>query len=199
VLAAGAIAAALALSGCSGGDSETGSKNVNSATTSASAAEGSDSSEGSGKSAVEAGVDVNNLPSAIATQTIPGDREVGVDTVKVDLVRLERQGKVVKAVFALTPKMVKPGGSVNMHDGMNGVSPNVRLVDTVNLKLYKTIELADSNGDRLETNTIGSGNFVDGKPFFVWGVVAAPPEDVTKVDVLVFGSLGAPLKDVPLS
>ncbi|KGN31022.1 hypothetical protein N802_05300 [Knoellia sinensis KCTC 19936] len=195
-LVAIALASILGLTACSGGDETDSTTPTDSGSSqSVTTANGGEAAD---NGAAAAGIDINNVPKAIATQTIPADREVGVDTVKVDLLRLERKGKIVEAVFALTPKMTTPGESVNIHGGLNGAEPNVRLIDPVNLKLYKTIELANSNGKQLETNIMTAGDFVEGKPVFVWGAVAAPPEEVSKVDVLVFES-GVPFKDVPLS
>ena len=196
VLVASAIAAALALTGCSGGDSDAESNTNTSGTTASATGGGSESTEAT-TSAAAAGIDASNPPKAIATRTLPANPHEELASVKVDLVQLKRDGQVVKAVFGLTPTFV-PGATqkqTSLFGAMSNTGPDTRLVDPVNLKLYRMLE--EGPGQRLESDLVHT-KLIAGTTTYYWAVLTAPPESVSKVNV-AFGQGVDMLMDIPIS
>lgn len=196
VFFAGAITTALALTGCSGGDSDAGSDTAKSATTSPSADGGSESA-GVETGAAGAGIDAANPPKAIASLTLPAAPEDGVASMKADLVQLKRDGKVVKAVVGLTPTFdsTSTAKQTSLYKAMNGSGPDTQLIDPVNLKLYKMFEAG--LGVRLEADVVNT-QVVAGQTSYYWAVLAAPPESVSKVNV-AFGHGTDMFMGIPIS
>lgn len=126
----------LALTGCSS-DSENGDTGGSSQGTSSNPADTKDDAavEGKDNGAKDAGIDPANPPKAIATLTLPDVTGEGVVTQsKVELVRWQKRGKVLQAVFAITPT-----GTKEKTTAFGAVNWGPTLVDLQNLKQYSAI------------------------------------------------------------
>ncbi|WP_143590294.1 hypothetical protein [Thermoactinospora rubra] len=119
---------------------------------------------------------------------------------KVDVAvhSLTRRGKLVDLVFSLTPRL--PSGvepkerKVSPYDIVGDKSFEVTLIDTVNLKRHMVVK--DSAGKELKPDDVWT-NILVGQQLVMTYTFAAPPENVTSMDVHV--SDWAPFRDVPVS
>ena len=188
------LGAGLVLTACSGGG-EDNAKAQSSATTSAVA--GSPSATGSAdpqrNGSAEAGVGLEALDHPIATVTAKvGMEKDPAATVKVDLLGLKRKDKIVVLTAAVTPttSLTEPQKLFRVL-GSNSWLPS--LIDTVNLKQYSVVR---AGGRTLSSNdlVVQAGS---GQPMFVYAVFAAPPPEVTKVNVL-FSDAIPTFTDVPV-
>lgn len=198
VVAAAALST-LALTACSGGDSD--AKNTSTpqgaSTTSSPAAKSADpNSDALAAEAAKAGVDPANPPkaivSAVAPAVVEGDPKA---TMKIDVLGLKRQGKTVIASYAFT--VTSPAGSDKadwLYDYLGGHGWNPALVDSKNLKLHKVVR---ANDNQVASDYQGA-EFRPGQTFYAYAVFAAPPEDVTTMDVLASDGVPA-FPTVPLS
>ncbi|GGO69529.1 hypothetical protein [Nonomuraea cavernae] len=119
-------------------------------------------------------------------------------TARVDITALKRQGRTVSLNWTITS--VK--GSVNVHNGLGtGVFDYsvaaVSLIDPVNAKRYRVAR----NGSGSEAKCVCSGTqgqfLKDGEASTLYAVFAAPPADITKINIEM-PMLGV-LTDVPIS
>ncbi|MET8861644.1 hypothetical protein ABZW11_01685 [Nonomuraea sp. NPDC004580] len=119
-------------------------------------------------------------------------------TARVDITSLRRQGKTVSLTWTVTAT----DGKVNLHNGM-GRGPldftvsKVSLIDPVNAKRYRVAR--NGTGQDAECVCSGTqGQFLEsGEASTLYAVFAAPPPDVTKVNVEM-PMIGV-LSDVPIS
>ncbi len=139
-------------------------------------------------SAAAAGVDLTDLGDPVATAEIPasveGDPEA---TMTVQLFGLEKQGETVVATFAFT---------VNSEDGsdeqrqlyhyLGNTGWHPYAIDTVNLNKHGVLGGAKTG----QTDYQGS-RFKPGQTFYDYASFAAPPADVTTMDVMMVD--GAPM------
>jgi hypothetical protein len=193
---AGLAAAALLVSGCSGGSDEAGAgstqstKPVSSASGSApSSAGASGSTQPNDGGASAAGIDPANPPKPLGTVTIPAVvKDDPKATLKIDLLGLKRQDKMLIATYAFTVTSTGESKARWLYDylGDQGWSPT--LVDTKNLKLHKPLR-APGGGDIAATSYQGN-KFAPGQVSYAFAVFGAPPEDVREMTVNV--SDGAP-------
>ncbi|XVX20248.1 hypothetical protein ACQP1U_18555 [Actinomycetota bacterium] len=185
-----ALAAAIALTGCSGGDDApaSGSSSAAGQTTSTGGdGSGSESNPASDDaeqkgSAAEAGLDANNLPKPLSSMTIAGDDSTKIASIKVDLVQVERREKLLKVVLGMTPTMEGDAADerVNVYNAFGRSSPKVRVIDGQGLKLYESIEIEP--GRRTESDSVASPMFPDKTTF--WHAFVPYPEGAQKVDIL---------------
>lgn len=143
LLASATVACLLILTGCSGDGAETDSGST-SAQSEKSSADGADTADtaGSGDGAEDgaangakaAGIDLDNPPKAIASMTVPGTPKGDVKDTLVELVRFEERGKVLLAVFRLTPHGTAEDVSANA-----AVQWDPTMVDLTNLKSYDSV------------------------------------------------------------
>ncbi|MEV4562740.1 hypothetical protein AB0K12_03100 [Nonomuraea sp. NPDC049419] len=117
---------------------------------------------------------------------------------RVDITSLRRQGKTVSLTWTVTAT----DGKVNLHNGMGRSAldftvSNVSLIDPVNAKRYRVAR----NGTSEDAECVCSGTqgqFLEsGEASTLYAVFAAPPPDVTKVNVEM-PMIGV-LSDVPIS
>lgn len=186
---------ALTATGCSGSGSEketTGTSAVAPTSPSASTSAGASANPEENGSAA-AGVGLEALANPIATvEAKTGMEQDPEGTVKVDVLGLKRKDKLLVLTAAVTPQnsLAEPQSLFRVL-GSHSWMPT--LVDTVNLKQYSPVR---AGGTSLRTGDLmvkaGSG-----QPMFVYAVFAAPPADVTKINVLFADSIPV-LTDVPV-
>ncbi|NUW30046.1 hypothetical protein HTZ77_01165 [Nonomuraea sp. SMC257] len=117
---------------------------------------------------------------------------------RVDITGLKRQGRTATLTWTVTAL----DGKVNLHNGM-GAGPldmtvsAVSLIDPVNAKRYRVAR----NGTNADSECVCSktqGQFLEnGATSSLYAVFAAPPADVTKINVEM-PMIGV-LTDVPIS
>lgn len=193
-----ALGVALLLAGCSGADQ--GEKTTTSSSSSALASSTSTSNDPEAArradEAAKAGIDPADPPKPIASSTtaavVKGDPKA---TLRIDLLGLKRQGKTVLANFGFT--VSSTGGSEDerwIYDYLGGTSWNPQLVDSTNLKLHKVVR---AGGLSVATAYQGA-KFRPGQTLYAYAVFAAPPENVTTMDVMPSDNVPA-IPGVPLS
>ncbi|MFB4278773.1 MULTISPECIES: hypothetical protein [unclassified Nonomuraea] len=117
---------------------------------------------------------------------------------KVEITALKRQGRTVSLNWTVTAT----DGKVNMHNGMGSAVldftvSGVSLIDPVNAKRYRVAR--NGTGQDAECVCSGTqGQFLEsGEAVTLYAVFAAPPADVTKINVEM-PMIGV-LTDVPIS
>ncbi|WP_327109129.1 hypothetical protein [Nonomuraea glycinis] len=119
-------------------------------------------------------------------------------TARADVTALKRQGKTVTLNWTITVV----DGEVNIHNGMGSATldysvSGVSLIDPVNAKRYRVAR----NGTGSDAQCVCSdtqGNFLKkGQTVTLYALFAAPPADVTKVNIEM-PMIGV-LTDVPIS
>lgn len=137
----------------------------------------------------------NELVASRETKVGSGDQ---YGKARVNITSLKRQGRTVTLNWTVTATE----GKVNLHNGMGtGVLDftvsNVSLIDPVNAKRYRVAR----NGTGEDATCVCSGTqgqFLEpGDASTLYALYAAPPPDVTKVDVEM-PMIGV-INDVPLS
>lgn len=112
---------------------------------------------------------------------------------RVDLLSLQRRGELVVATFAFTPSSVDDTPAALYH-WLGNTLWSPFLVDTVNLRRHDVIE---GQQRRYQSAYLG-GKFASGQTWYAFAAFAAPPPEVTEMDVAVID--GAPVvAGVPLS
>lgn len=180
-LAGSLLVLLLALGGCTAGP---GDDDAPAAQTGASATTEEDASE---QSAREAGVDWTDPPAPIASVTIPGSESGGADAeVKLDLLTVTRRDQVVLVNYAVTPTSASEKQD-NLYGWLGNQRPRPRLVDTKNLKLHEPLGERETT---MQTEALGP-RFSSGQTLYGYAMFAAPPQDVTHVDVAIVDSAPA--------
>ncbi|MEV4171793.1 hypothetical protein [Nonomuraea sp. NPDC049709] len=117
---------------------------------------------------------------------------------KVEITALKRQGRTASLNWTVTAT----DGKVNMHNGMGSAVldftvSGVSLIDPVNAKRYRVAR--NGTGQDAECVCSGTqGQFLEsGEAVTLYAVFAAPPADVTKINVEM-PMIGV-LTDVPIS
>ncbi|WP_433512316.1 hypothetical protein ACQP2T_52630 [Nonomuraea sp. CA-143628] len=144
-------------------------------------------------------------PTAPAQETkVIASREVKVGAggqygkARVDITALKRQGRTISLNWTVTATE----GKVNLHNGMGGGTLDftvsaVSLIDPVNAKRYRVAR----NGTGEDAKCVCSGTqgqFLDsGDASTLYAVFAAPPPDVTKINVEM--PMMGVFTDVPIS
>lgn len=161
---------------------------------------GGEAAEGSGESgdpvvdedAQAAGVDLTDVGEPIASAEVPaaveGDPEA---TMTVSLHGLTRQDETLVAVYSFRVEASEAASTdprwIYHYAGDQGWNPYA--VDTTNFNRHGV--LSDSTGTiRSQTEYQGT-KFRPGQTLYAYAMFAAPPEDVTTMDVLLID--GAPL------
>jgi hypothetical protein len=169
---AGLAASVLLLAGCSssllgGGDRGTAAPAVSSAAPATAPATASGTAASPPSRA-------NPLATIEAPIPLDGDPRA---TVMIDLLGLERQGKLLVLTAAVTPhnSLAK---TQSLYTMFGGHSWHPQLVDVQNLKLYQVV----SAGQPLQTSDLGD-EVASGFTLFVQATFAAPPPDVATINV----------------
>ncbi len=192
---------ALALTGCSGGgdDTPSGSPSAGGSASSSGAPSTSGSAAPSAvpSSAETSGIDPQNPPEPIASATVPAVSPGESDpkaTLTVDLLGLKRQDDLVVATFAFTPSSTDDEADW-LYAWLGGQGWSPYLVDTKNLTRHDVVKSKD--GVSFASDYQGS-KFSSGQTWYAFAAFAAPPTDVTTVDVAAVD--GAPaFTEVPIS
>ncbi|KQX61845.1 hypothetical protein [Angustibacter sp. Root456] len=188
------LSAGLALTACSGTTKdEAKGGNPSPTSTAAGSPSAATSVDPQKNGSAEAGVGLEALDHPIASVTAKtGMQKDPTATVKVDLLGLKRKEKLVVLTAAVTPTTtLSDPQSLFRVLGSNSWRPS--LIDTVNLKQYSVVR---ADGRILLSNdlVVRAGS---GQPMFVYAVFAAPPPEVTKVNVLFSDAIPA-FSDVPI-
>lgn len=190
-----AVAVALALTACSSEEKEgPGDQGASSPAASASPSPtGSASADPEENGSAAAGVGLEALANPVATvEAKTGMEDDPEGTVKVDILGLKRKDKLLILTAAVTPK-TSLAERQNLFEVLGDRSWFPTLVDTANLKQYSVVR---SGGSRLSSGDL-SVEAASGQPMFVYAAFAAPPADVTSINVLFADSIPV-LTDVPI-
>jgi hypothetical protein len=186
VLAAGLAAALVGVAGCSGslvgggaGGTDPAAPKTGATVAAAPAAPG-----------VDAEAFRNPLASVEVPMPLDGDQAAKV---KVDLLGLKRQGKVLNLTAAITPTTTL-SEDFNLYELVGKTTWKPRLVDVENLKLYSVV--ANSSGGTLQSESIGD-RVPAGAPLLVYAIFAAPPGNVSAINVQVADQIPA-FENVPI-
>ena len=139
-------------------------------------------SDPSKNGANELGIDAPDLSKTIISKqfAIPGSSQRKVTP---GILSLERKGKVAVLKVVVTPEFadLKANETVPFETalGQFGFHWTPDLLDLTNLKKY-TVLFTDSKWLNYE-----DGEVVTGQPIYGWAVFAAPPAEVTSVDLTV--------------
>lgn len=180
-LGAAALTLTFALTGCTGGFGG-GDGGGDSQDQQAQPAESGAAVSGEPGSAEAAGIDPNNVPDPIATGEVPAAVEGDPDaTMTVEFYGLYRDGKTVVGQFAFTVNSESSQDPAWLYHYLGDSTWTPFLVDSQNLKKHNV--LRDTTGViRPQTDSQGA-KFLPGQKFYAFAVFAAPPEDVTTVNV----------------
>lgn len=140
------------------------------------------------EAAATAGVDLTDLGEPVATAEIPatvdGDDEA---TMTVQLFGLEKQGGTVVATFAFTVNSTAGSDDPrDLYHYLGGAGWHPYAIDTVNLNKHGVLGGAKAG----QTDYQGM-RFRSDQTFYAYASFAAPPADVTTMDVMMV--TGAPL------
>lgn len=179
-----ALITALTLGGCSN-DGDSGSADNTAAATQTNTATGGSTAgdDPAATSAQEAGIEPSRLPDPHASFDIPGS-VTGDDqaVLKTDVYGLWRDGQTVTLIASFTPQTSSTERQ-NLFSWLGNNSLSASLVDTTNLRRHGVL---GPIGNRLQTSPTGA-QFGDGQTLYFYAVFAAPPEDVTTMNVLFDG------------
>jgi hypothetical protein len=176
--------ATLALVGCGGDDGDSGGRNQDQAGTPEATAEAQAEQTATATATPTATADDAAAEGALAEQKglkARGSRETTVD---IAVTGLEVDGKLatLSLVYTMHAPDAPPDTSYSLYD-LNGQQPlYVTLVDPVNLKRYNVVQ--DSEGRALQTGAVETDVPLDSSTSAQY-TFAAPPPDVTEIDVSV--------------
>lgn len=187
-----AVSVGLALSACSGSDDST-AKTSSTTSTAAGSPSATTTADPTENGSAAAGVGLEAMDHPIATVTAKTGMEKDPEgTVKVDLLGLKRKDKLAVLTAAVTPTTTYDEPQ-NLFRVLGSSSWMPSLIDTVNLKQYSVV--------RADRQMLASADLTvkaaSGQPMFVYAVFAAPPPEVSKVNVLFSDSIPV-FTDVPV-
>lgn len=138
--------------------------------------------------AAAAGVDLTSVGDPVATAEIPGNVEGNPEaTMTVQLFGLEKQGETVVATFGFTVN--SDTGSQDerqLYHFLGNAGWHPYAIDTVNLNKHGVL-----GGAKVGQTDYQSMRFKPGQTFYAYASFAAPPADVTTMDVMMVD--GAPM------
>lgn len=173
-----ALSGVLVLGGCGGGDD--GNDDSPTATPTATSAP---NEEAATATPTATPVVEDGAEGALAQQTVKarGSRSTTVD---IAVTGLEVQGELATLTlsFAVHDPDAAPDETFSLYDLNDGNSLYVTLLDPVNLRLYNVVK--DSGGAGLESEATQTNVPLDGSADARY-TFAAPPADVTEIDVSV--------------
>lgn len=191
-----AVLLCLALSGCGGDDADATPPPAASETSASTGPTDSSSASASATTSASASSSTSASPVAAAAKTqqvtisgkVRGTAALGVSAVQV-------RGQLAVVDVSFTPQLVDEAtdAEVSLYDINSATPVTVFLTDPVGLKRYAVVK--DSRGIALEGEYVGV-SAVSGQTGSVSFTFAAPPADVTSLDVYV-GSF-PPFRDVPV-
>lgn len=127
-------------------------------------------------------VDLGDLPPAIASGTVAATVEGDPDaTLTVSLHELRRDGKRLTALVSFLVESTEQDEALWLYDYLGNDSWRPYLIDPVNLTKHTVLEGA---GQRAQTDSQGA-KFRPGQTLHGYAMFAAPPEDVTAMDVML--------------
>lgn len=134
------------------------------------------------ESAQRAGVDLTALPAPIASGRAPA--QVSGDpnaTVEVAIHALRRSGRVLTATFSFRVRSTSSGGIGAPILGYLGAVWRPFLVDATNLKRHDVLSAGD--GLAVTNSALSGQRFRPGQTLYAYAMFAAPPAEVTTMDV----------------
>ena len=184
LLGAVALLGTVAVTGCTIGSGDPGEAGEGGTAEGGGTGEGAGSGGGGEGDVVDedAPIDLGELPQSIATASVPatvdGDPEA---TLTVSLHELRRDGKRLIALFSFLVESTQEEEAFWLYDYLGAESWTPYLIDPVNLT--KHVVLAGA-GQRAQTDSQGA-DFRPGQTLHGYAMFAAPPEDVTAMDVML--------------
>jgi len=180
-----ALCGALSLAGCGGGDDDGDGDSADRAATptATEAPEESGATGGPEETATPSATAEGETEATLAEQTVKARGE-GEATVDIAVTGLQVDGELATLTLSFTPHdpEAAPDTEYSLHD-LNGENALfVTLLDSVNLKRYQVVE--DSAGNALESRDSLTRTSLDA-PVTAQYTFAAPPADVTEIDVSV--------------
>jgi hypothetical protein len=180
-----ALCGVLGQAGCGGGDDDGGNSPEDRADAPAATGAPEETAEGA---ATETPATTEEPATEALAQTTVESRTSKDTTLEIAVRSLAVEGELAKLELSFTPHSSDPdsfetGTSIDeLHAAGGGSVPLVTLVDTVNLKRYLVVR--DSNDNALETDLRITRPELDATAVSQH-TFAAPPPDVTKIDVSV--------------
>ena len=141
-------------------------------------------SEGGGEQVVDEGspVDLDDLPPAVASGTVPATVDGDPDAaLTVSLHELRRDEKRVIALFSFLVESTEEDEAYWLYDYLGAESWEPYLIDPVNLT--KHLVLRDGAEAAMTDSQVA--DFRPGQTLRGYAMFAAPPEDVTAMDVML--------------
>jgi hypothetical protein len=113
-------------------------------------------------------------------------------TLTVDILSLRRKDKLLVLTLQVTPKdsLSQPQALFNLLGGTFWVP---KLIDSVNLKEYDTVQGSSELQSSVTSTRAGSG-----QPMYLYAIFAAPPAGVSSLN-LIFANAFPTLNDIPIS
>ena len=180
LLGAVALLGTVAVTGCTIGSGDPGEAGEGGT------AEGGGTGEGGGGEGdvvdEDAPIDLGELPQSIATASVPatvdGDPEA---TLTVSLHELRRDGKRLIALFSFLVESSKEDEAHWLYDYLGDELWTPYLIDPVNLTKHTVLH----NGAETAQTSSQGAEFRPGQTLHGYAMFAAPPEDVTAMDVML--------------
>lgn len=143
--------------------------------------------------AASAGIDPMNPPKPIASLTAPAAYTKDPKAkALIDIFSITRQGRLATLTMAVTPTFDSVD-SVSLFTLMGHHTFRPTMVDPINLRKYDVVTSRSSRLSSSETST----RAYSGEAMFIWAVFAAPPANVTKVNLNLFDTVPT-IMDVPV-
>lgn len=184
LLGAVALLGTVAVTGCTIGSGDPGEAGEGGTAEGGGTGEGAGSGGGGEGDVVDedAPIDLGELPQSIATASVPatvdGDPEA---TLTVSLHELRRDGKRLIALFSFLVESSKEDEAHWLYDYLGDELWTPYLIDPVNLTKHTVLH----NGAETAQTSSQGAEFRPGQTLHGYAMFAAPPEDVTAMDVML--------------
>ncbi|MFC0675405.1 hypothetical protein [Brachybacterium hainanense] len=199
LMAGALLVGALSLTGCQVGTGDIGPDGKSPTGTSAPSSASDGGADAPSEDAVVdedaagTGVDLTAVGEPVASAEVPAVVEGDpAATMTVSLHGLRREGKTLVATYSFTVHSETSDTEEWIYDYLGAQGWHPYAIDTVNLNKHEVL-----GGGEAQTDYQGA-KFRPGQTLYAYASFAAPPEDVTTMDVLLVD--GAPLASgVPIS
>ncbi|HLQ81677.1 MAG TPA: hypothetical protein VK122_11335 [Brachybacterium sp.] len=130
----------------------------------------------------EAPIDLGELPEAVATASVPATVEGDPDAaLTVSLHELRRDGKRLIALVSFVVESAEEDEAYWLYDYLGDEIWSPYLIDPVNLTKHTVLR---NGAEQAQTDSQGA-EFRPGQTLHGYAMFAAPPEDVTAMDVML--------------
>lgn len=189
LLGAVALLGTVAVTGCTIGSGDPGEEGAGEGETAGAgteedAGDGGGGSDGGEEEVVdeEAPVDLDELPEAIATASVPASVSGDTDaTLTVSLHELRRDGKRLTALVSFLVESTNEDEAQWLSHYLGDRTWAPYLLDPVNLTKHTVLR---NGAEKAQTSSQGA-EFRPGQTLHGYAMFAAPPEDVTAMDVML--------------